>query len=259
MAPPPAALLEQLCYDIFHLHLSTEEGQRTVQAAGVDRLALQVLRKRGPKLDPLVEGLRTAAEDELHVLSNGVAVLCTESHSEIIAAGALQPLVALVGPACIEALLTNLDVRCDAAGRRDPSRPPLFPPPASWFAAAPATPLQPHLIAPSHLSRAPQLACRHPRGGDAVGLVSALVKISSEPLPENPLPARARPTDDWCMISAHARRSKRVMPQEKSNLSRAPSAVLRPRDTVLPVRLTRAAPPSFVSLCAPLRLWWSRL
>lgn len=77
----------------------------------VDRLALQVLRKRGPKIDPLVEGIRSGGEEELHVLRNGVAVLCAESHGEIMAGGALGKLVELVGPACIEALLTNLDVR----------------------------------------------------------------------------------------------------------------------------------------------------
>lgn len=87
-SPSVVALLEQLCYDIFHLHLATEQGQVTVKASKMDRLALQVLRKRGPKLEPLVEGIRRCSEEELEVMRNGVAVLCSESHAEIIAAGA---------------------------------------------------------------------------------------------------------------------------------------------------------------------------
>jgi hypothetical protein len=87
-SPSTVALLEQLCYDIFHLHLATESGEATVEATKMDRFALQALRKRGPKLEPLVEGIRSCSEEELEVLRNGVAVLCTESHAELIAAGA---------------------------------------------------------------------------------------------------------------------------------------------------------------------------
>lgn len=80
----------------------------------MDRLALLVLRKRGPKLEPLVQGIQSGDGEELHLLRSGVAVLSTESHREIIAAGAgaLEALASLVGAACLEALLTNLEAAC---------------------------------------------------------------------------------------------------------------------------------------------------
>lgn len=73
-----------------------------------------------------------------------------------------------------------------------------------------------------------QLACRHPRGGDAVALVNAIVEVSSQSIPANPLPVRGSATEPASACNASERSTSRALLTRRSSLASLSQALVEP-------------------------------